>query len=287
MTDVLRPFDWQAKATEIVARLRSILEDRRFERLIIGAIVVNGITLGLETSSSVMARFGVALHLLDSILLGIFVAEIAAKMIVYGRQFWRDPWSVFDLAVISITVLPTTDNLSILRALRILRAMRLVSAIPSLRRVVTSLLSAIPSMGSIIMLLLLINYIFSVMSTKLFGADFEKYFGTLGESFFTFFQIMTLEGWANEVVRPVMEKYPWAWVLFVPYIALTSFMVLNLFIGIVVDAMQQQNLKTREAVIEVTESEYSQRMSQIGALRAELRLVKGAEHLPPLPGKSA
>lgn len=273
----------QGLAADLVGWLRAILEDKRFERLIIAAIILNGITLGLETSSTVMARAGTALHVVDTLLLALFVTELAAKLIVYGRQFWRDPWSVFDLAVISITLLPATGNLSILRALRILRAMRLISAIPSLRRVVTSLLSAIPSMGSIIMLLLLINYIFSVMSTKLFGADFEKHFGTLGESFFTFFQIMTLEGWANEVVRPVMEKYPWAWLMFVPYIVLTSFMVLNLFIGIVVDAMQQQNLKTREAVIEVTETEYGRLLSEIGALRAELRLVKGAEHLPPLP----
>ena len=287
MSDAPGTVDWQQIAGKFVGRLRTILDNKRFERIIIAAIVINGITLGLETSSTVMAHAGPSLHVVDNILLAIFVTEIAAKMIVYRSQFWRDPWSVFDLVVISITVLPATDNLSILRALRILRAMRLISAIPSLRRVVTSLLSAIPSMGSIILLLLLINYIFSVMSTKLFGAEFGKYFGTLGESFFTFFQIMTLEGWANEVVRPVMEKYPWAWLLFVPYIVLTSFMVLNLFIGIVVDAMQQQNLKTREVVIQVTESEYSRLMSELGAIRAEMRLVKGAEHLPPLPDRQA
>lgn len=274
--------DWEATAQDLVARLRRVLEDRRFEHFIMAAIVLNAITLGFETSSTVMARAGATLHAIDNVLLTIFIIELAAKMIVHGRQFWRDPWSVFDLSVISITMLPATGNLSILRALRIMRALRLISAIPSLRRVVASLLSAIPSMGSIILLLLLINYVFSVMSTKLFGAEFEKYFGTLGDSFFTFFQIMTLEGWANEVVRPVMEKHPWAWLLFVPYIILTSFMVLNLFIGIVVDAMQQQNLSTRKAVIEVTETEFGQLMQEIGALRSELRLIKGAEQLPPL-----
>ena len=261
---------------------RAIIEDRRFERFIVGAIVINAITLGIETSSMAMQQVGGLLHLIDHALLAIFVVEILAKMAVYGRQFWRDPWSLFDLVVISITVMPASDNLSILRSLRILRAMRLVSTIPSLRRVVSSLLSAVPSMGSIILLLLLINYVFSVMTTKLFGQEFEKYFGTLGESFFTFFQIMTLEGWANEVVRPVMEKHPWAWLLFVPYIVLTSFMVLNLFIGIVVDAMQQQNTQTRQAVIEVTETDYNKLMAEIGTLRAELRMMKGGEHLPAL-----
>ena len=274
--------DWEATAQDLVACLRRVLEDRRFEHFIMAAIVLNAITLGFETSTTVMARAGATLHAIDNVLLTIFIIELAAKMIVHGRQFWRDPWSVFDLSVISITMLPATGNLSILRALRIMRALCLISAIPSLRRVVASLLSAIPSMGSIILLLLLINYVFSVMSTKLFGAEFEKYFGTLGDSFFTFFQIMTLEGWANEVVRPVMEKHPWAWLLFVPYIILTSFMVLNLFIGIVVDAMQQQNLSTRKAVIEVTETEFGQLMQEIGALRSELRLIKGAEQLPPL-----
>ena len=234
-----------------------------------------------------MQRFGSLLHAVDNMLLAVFLAELVGKMFVYGRQFWKDPWSVFDFAVISITMLPATDNLSVLRSLRIMRAMRLISAIPSLRRVVASLLAAIPSMGSIILLLLLINYVFSVMSTKLFGAEFEKYFGTLGESFFTFFQIMTLEGWANEVVRPVMEKHPWAWLLFVPYIILTSFMVLNLFIGIVVDAMQQQALQTRKAVIEVTDTDYARLMSEIGTLRAELRMMKGAEDLPPLPSRQS
>lgn len=273
---------WVQATGRNVELVRKILEDRRFERVVLTAIVINAITLGLETSKTVMDRAGSVLHAIDHVLLAIFVVELVAKMLVYGRQFWRDPWSVFDFAVVSITMLPATGNLSILRALRIVRALRLITAIPSLRRVVGSLLAAIPSMGAIILLLLLINYIFAVMTTQLFGSEFEKYFGTLGESFFTFFQIMTLEGWANEVVRPVMEKHPWAWMLFVPYIVLTSFMVLNLFIGIVVDAMQQQALKTREAVIEVTETEYAQLMREITALRSELRLVKGAEHLPPL-----
>jgi voltage-gated sodium channel len=268
---------------DYVQRLRTLIEDSRFERFVIGAIVLNAITLGLETSPWIMSHAGTILHTIDNLLLAIFVVELAAKMIVYGRHFWRDGWSVFDFAVVAITMLPATENLSVLRALRVLRTLRLISAIPSLQRVVSSLLTTIPSMGAIILLLILINYVFAVMTTKLFGSDFEKYFGTLGESFFTFFQIMTLEGWANEVVRPVMEKYSWAWLVFVPYIVLSSFMVLNLFIGIVVDAMQRQTVATQEAVIEVTESEYGRLMAEITALRAELRLMEGAARLPPLP----
>ena len=187
-----------------------------------------------------MASHGAWLVAIDRMLLAIFVVELTARMVVFGSAFWRDPWSIFDFLVVAIALLPASGDLAVLRALRILRALRLITAIPSIRRVVASLLSAIPSMGSIIALLLLINYVFAVMATKLFGADFEEKFGTLGASFFTFFQIMTLEGWSGEIVRPVMAKYPWAWIFFVPYIVLATFMVLNLFIGIIVDAIQHQ-----------------------------------------------
>ena len=260
----------------------TLIENPLFERFIIAIIVLNAITLGCETSKSIMARWGTLLHLLDELMLMIFVAELAARMFAYRWRFWRDPWAVFDFVVVGIALLPATGELSVLRALRILRALRLITAIPSIRKVVGGLLAAVPSMGSIILLLVIINYVFAVMSTKLFGADFEKYFGTLGDSFFTYFQIMTLEGWSQEIVRPVMEKYPWSWVLFVPYIILATFMVLNLFIGIVVDVLQQQNQENRERVIEVTMTEYQSLMAELGAVRQELRMLKAGHDMPPM-----
>ena len=254
------------------SRLRETLEHPNCERFIVSIIVLNAITLGLETSSSIMeSRFGAILQILDVLFLTIFVVEIFARIFANGSAFWRDPWSVFDFSVVAITLIPATGNLSILRALRIIRAMRLVSAIPSVRRVVGSLLAAIPSMGSVILLLLLVNYIFAVMGTKLFEEDFPKNFGTIGASFFTFFQIMTLEGWAEEIVRPVMDKYPWAWLVFVPYIIFVVFAVLNLFIGIIVDAMQHQSDDARDAVIEVTEGDHKELMREIRALRQEIQ----------------
>lgn len=230
---------WRTRS-EWIAGLGTVIRHPRFERFIIAAIILNAITLGLETSKTLMASHGAWLVAIDRMLLAIFVVELTARMVVFRSAFWRDPWSIFDFFVVAIALLPASGDLAVLRALRILRALRLITAIPSIRRVVASLLSAIPSMGSIIALLLLINYVFAVMATKLFDADFEEKFGTLGASFFTFFQIMTLEGWSGEIVRPVMAKYPWAWIFFVPYIVLATFMVLNLFIGIIVDAIQHQ-----------------------------------------------
>ena len=182
-----------------------------FERVILAVIILNAITLGLETSESVMAQAGTLLEVLDHIMIAIFVAELAMRMIALGRRFWTDPWCLFDFAVVAITLVPATGNLSILRALRILRAMRLISAVPSVKRVVSSLLTAIPSMSAVIFLLLLINYIFAVMTTTMFGGKFPEMFGSIGASFYTLFQVMTLEGWSGDVVRPVMKAFPWAW----------------------------------------------------------------------------
>ncbi len=262
-------------------RLATVRENARtlvtrpwFERLVLSVIVLNAITLGIETSPSIMATWGGLLHRLDEIMLWFFIGELALRMFAYGWRFWRDPWAVFDFFVVAITLLPQTGNLSVLRAMRILRALRLITAIPSVKRVVTGLLVAIPSMSSIIILVLLINYVFAVMATKMFGAEFEKNFGTIGASLFTFFQIMTLDGWGSEVVRPVMEKYPYAWAFFLPYIIFVTFAVLNLFIGIVVDAMQQQQEDTKEAVISVTQAEYQHLVAEIGALRSELKEMR-------------
>jgi len=254
--------------------LERLIRHPRFEQAILSVIIINAITLGLDTSASVTARFGGLLAVVDTIILGIFLVELLLKMAVMGTRFWRDPWCVFDFVVVAVTLVPATGNLSIFRALRILRAMRLISAVKSVRRVVGSLLSAIPSMGAVIFLLLLINYVFAVMSTKMFGGSFPEMFGTIGASFYTLFQIMTLEGWSGDVVRPVMAKYHWAWAVFVPYIVIVTFAVLNLFIGIIVDAMQHQTDEVSERIIEVTESEYHDLMREIRALRSEVQGLK-------------
>jgi len=268
------PAPYAGRLARVRENVRALVTRPWFERLVLGVIVLNAITLGIETSPSIMAEWGGLLHRLDEIMLWFFVGELALRMFAYGWRFWRDPWAVFDFFVVAITLLPQSGNLSVLRAMRILRALRLITAIPSVKRVVTGLLVAIPSMSSIIILVLLINYVFAVMATKMFGAEFEKNFGTIGASLFTFFQIMTLDGWGSEVVRPVMEKYPYAWAFFLPYIIFVTFAVLNLFIGIVVDAMQQQQDDTKEAVISVTQAEYQHLVAEISALRSELKEMR-------------
>ena len=257
-----------------IGRIQQILESSRFQNAIIVLIVLNAITLGLETSDRVMAVAGPALKAFDALVLAIFAVEVILKMIVYRTRFHRDPWNLFDLAVVTVALLPSTGGLAVLRSLRILRVLRLVSAVPSMRRIVGALLAAVPGISSIVGLLLLVFYVFSVMATKLFGDTFPQWFGNIGESAYTLFQVMTLESWSMGIVRPVMETYPLAWMYFVPFILLTSFTVLNLFIGIVVDAMQRQHAADEEAMLdsnfEEGQRERNEMMEELRAIRAEL-----------------
>lgn len=178
-----------------VDALKTLIESRRFEAAITALIIINAITLGLETSPAAVARFGPVLSFLDTAILSVFVAELVARFLVYRGAFFRDPWRVFDFLIVSVALVPAGGNFSVLRALRILRVLRLVSVVPSLRRVVSGLVRALPGMGSIVLLLGLVFYVFSVMATKLFGDAFPEKFGSLGGSAYTLFEIMTMDSW--------------------------------------------------------------------------------------------
>ena len=260
-------------------RLKSLIENRTFEWFITAIIIINAITLGLETVPFAMEHFGTLLYTMDRAILGIFVIELAAKMAVYRLSFFKDPWRIFDFIIVGIALLPTTGSLSVLRALRILRVLRLVSMVPSLRRVVGGLIAALPGMGSIVLLLGLVFYVFSVMATKLYGASFPEWFGSIPASAYSLFQIMTLESWSMGIVRPVMDVYPMAWAFFVPFIVTTSFTVLNLFIGIIVSAMQAEHEAEASADRELLQNEQEMILNEIRALRADVAAMK-AEKTP-------
>lgn len=253
---------------------KTLVESPRFESAIMLLIVVNAISLGLETSETVMASFGPLLMAVDKIILAVFVAELLAKIVVYRLDFFRNPWRIFDLVVVGIALFPATGAFSVLRALRVLRVLRLVSGVPSLRKVVGGLLGALPGMGSIMLLLLLVFYVFSVMATQLFGSRFAEWFGTVGASAYTLFQIMTLESWSMGIVRPVMEAYPWAWAFFIPFIACTTFTVLNLFIGVVVAAMQAEHDAVTAVEREAIHNEQTVMMEEMRTLRVEMQALR-------------
>ena len=217
--------------------LKAFIESAKTQNFILGVIILNAIVLGLETSDNAVKHAGDLLAVLDKIAIGIFISEITIKLIVYRIGFFKDGWNLFDFFIVSAALLPAGDGTSVLRALRIMRAFRLMSAVPSMRLVIQAMLNAIPGMASVVALLALVFYVGAVMATVLFGEQFHDWFGSIGASLYSLFQIMTLESWSMGIVRPVMEVFPYAWMFFVPFILCTSFAVLNLFIAIIVNAM--------------------------------------------------
>ncbi len=220
-------------------RLGAWVENRHVQNGIIALIVLNAITLGLETSDAIMAAQGPAIQAVEQAVLAIFVVEIALKLIAFDLRFFRSAWNVFDFLIVAIALVPASGPFAILRALRILRVLRLIGKVPRLRKLIESLLRALPSIGWVVFLLLMVFYIFAVMGTQLFGEDFPRFFGSLGSSFYTLFQIMTLESWSMSVARPILEQYPFGWIYFIAFILITTLTVLNLFIGIIVTTMQE------------------------------------------------
>ena len=259
-------------------RLHRLVTSPRFEAFIIAIIVLNAITLGLDTINNIPNWVESTLPILDRIFLIIFSVEIVLKLIAFRLQYPRDPWRLFDLAIVVIAWLPSTGAFSVLRALRILRIVRVVGMVPSLRRVVGGLVAALPGMGSIVGLLALVFYIFSVMATKLFGEAFPEWFGSIGASAYTLFQIMTLESWSMGIVRPVMETFPYAWLFFIPFIVSTTFTVLNLFIGIIVAAMQSEHDEAAAEQREALHSDQEMIIAEIRALREEVAALRKGAH---------
>lgn len=225
-----------------------LVESRAFSIAITAVIVANAITLGLETWPRAMELAGPLLLALDAAALWIFTVEIGLKLWVYRDRFARDGWNVFDFVIVAIAWLPAAGPLSVLRALRIVRVLRLISVVPQMRTVVGALFRALPGIGSILAVLILVFYVAAVMATKLFGAEFPDWFGSIGGSMYSLFQIMTLESWSMGIVRPVMQVFPWAWMFFVPFIVVTTFTVLNLFIALIVNSMQSLQQETTEAL---------------------------------------
>jgi voltage-gated sodium channel len=260
-------------------RLLQVVEGPRVQRVIIALIVINAITLGLETSPAVMAAIGPVLLTIDAAILAVFVLEIGARLAGRGFGFFRDPWSVFDFLIVAIALLPASGPFAVLRALRILRVLRLFSMVPSMRKVVGGLLSAMPGIASIALIMLILFYVAAVVATNLFGDAFADWFGSIGRSMYTLFQIMTLESWSMGIVRPVMEAYPYAWAFFIPFILVATFTMLNLFIGVIVSAIQGQEAElhahTEATVEQAAEGVRSATHADVESLRAEIRDLRG------------
>ena len=237
MTISLEPSSEGTVTLGLKHRIEAFWALKSVQNVVIALILINAVLLGMETSPRIMASWGKLITTLDHAILTVFVVEIASLLFARGWRFFKDPWSVFDFVVVGIALIPASGPFAVLRSLRVLRVLRLISKIPSIRKVVGALLGALPGMASVFALVMILFYVNAVIASKLFGQDFPELFGNLGLTFFTLFQVMTLEAWAGGVARPVMEIYPYAWIFFILFILTATFTVLNLFVAVIVNSL--------------------------------------------------
>ncbi|HMO06727.1 MAG TPA: ion transporter [Paracoccaceae bacterium] len=254
--------------------IQRIVDDNRFHRFIISVILVNAAILGLLTFD-ISPSLRNLLEVIDNVCLVIFCAEIIMKLVALGPRFFRDGWNVFDFVVVGIALLPATGPLAVLRTLRVLRLLRLVTAVPSMKRVVNGMFVALPGGASVAAVLLILYYVAAIIADSLFREGMPQYFGDMGTTFFTLFQLMTIEGW-NGIAIEVMEVYPRSWIFFVTFIIFTAFTTLNLLFGIIVDAME--TAKEEEVRQEMAEQgvavDDSSSQLRIALIEEEVRAIR-------------
>jgi voltage-gated sodium channel len=252
------------------------VESKMVQGGIVILILLNAVVLGLETSPSIMAKWGGLLIAIDHVCLWVFVVEILLKLAAYRGAFWKSGWNVFDILVVAVAITPGAGPWAVLRSLRVLRVLRLLTVIPSLRKVVAAFLHSIPGLAGVVAVMAIFFYTAGVLATRLFGADFPEWFGSLGKSLYTLFQVMTLESWSMGIVRPVMESHPFAWAFFVPFIIIATFTILNLFIGIIVSTMQELSMLPEKTHSEPELEELLERMeADLKVLRSTVDRLRG------------
>lgn len=284
----------QPAQTETPANgLVGLVESRWFVNLVTALIITNAVVLGILTYRTLPENILAPLTQLDTIITYVFAFEILLKLLAFRLGFFRSGWNWFDFIVVGISLVPGGESLSVLRALRVLRVLRLLHVVPMMKRITEALLKALPGMGAILAVLALITYVGAVMATNMFGQteteEVLELFGDLPRSAFTLFQVMTMDGWRFEVVQKVIDDgNPYAWVFFLTFIFLASFAVLNLFIALIVEALQLEQEAMQEEQIgkleEEAEEAHTEREIILKALediRAELAELRADRSRDP------
>ena len=254
--------------------IKNLVDSKRFKNFIIVIIILNGITMGFETSKDIMHSYGFFIDIFDKTVITIFTIEILLRIYAHRVSFFKDSWSLFDFSIVVISLIPSSGGFEIFRILRVIRLFRLITVVPQMRKIVLALVSVIPGMVSIAALLILFFYIFAIMATNLYSESFPQWFGTLGETFYTLFQIMTLESWSMGIVRPIMEVHPYAWTFFIPFIFMVTFIMINLIVAIVVDAMAEINKDTDNTIVSELHTHESSTSIELKKLQHQIKELK-------------
>nr|WP_245746063.1 ion transporter [Evansella caseinilytica] len=252
-------------------KLFAVVEHRYFTRTIISLILFNAVVVGLETHEGLYSKYKDVFYKIDLALLWIFTVEIIIRILAAPRLqgFFKNSWNWFDIIIVSAGHLFIGAHfVTVLRILRVLRVFRAISVIPSLRKLVDALLLTIPSLGNIMLLMSIIFYIFGVTGTMLFREVAPEYFGSLQLSLLTLFQVVTLESWASQVMRPIFDVHPWSWIYFVAFVLVGTFVIFNLFIGVIVNNVEKSEATDKNDEETATHREVVELRKQVQELKA-------------------
>ena len=252
--------------------LRKFVENKWFQFGVLGVICLNALVFGVQTSPWARNLCGKWLNGIDNLCIAVFTVELVLKIVVYNRRFCKDPWNIFDFVVVAVSFVPDCSMFSSVRLFRILRIFKLISGIRHMRIILGAMVKSVKGIMWTGLLLVLIYYVYGIVGTYLFGATFEDWFGSLGKSVYSLFQIMTLESWSMGIARPVIKVYPYAWIYFVSYILLASFLVMNVVVGIVLNSITEcyQTEEDPDAKRHLLKEELAKLKEQIAAVEAAL-----------------
>ncbi len=259
------------------------VEDKRFERFIIALILFNAVVVGLETNHDLSAQAHHWLVQINHVILGLFTLEVMIKLLALAPNSWRyfkDGWNLFDFTIVALSYIPATGPLATLaRLLRVLRVLRLISALPELRLIVSTLVRSLPGMANVVLLMGILFYIYAVAGFHLFHQADPVHWGSLGSALLTLFQIVTLEAWAD-LMKSMMAVYPSAWIYFVSFVVIGTFVVINLFIAVVINNLHNARIEPHEQDVHLPANKV-QLLKELDDTHAALqRLKQRLEKLP-------
>lgn len=253
-------------------KIARFIKSKLFYNAILCIIVLNAVVIGLQTIESINSRYEYVLNKINMVCLTVFIIEFLLRVYIYRTRFFLKRWDVFDLFVVLISLLPESYVISTFRFLRVIRVLRLISVIPKIQLITQVLLRTLSSIVSVGILLMIVYYVYAVITTTLYGKDFPQWFGTIGESYYTLFQIMTFESWSMGIVRPVMEIHPYSWTVFISFLIIATYIVLNIVIGIIVDCIGE--IKNSDCECDSNERNYQSLSAQLTQLENELKEIK-------------
>lgn len=269
----------------IKTKLNNLKNNKIFELTVVAVIIISALEIGAKTFALPDSAISVT-HVLDIFITLFFLFEIAVRFIADDdkKNFFKKGWNIFDTLVVAISLIPINDSEMALlaRLVRVFRVLRMVSVVPELRVLINSLVKALPQLGYVVLLMFIIFYIYAAVGSFIFKDINPTLWGDIAISMLTLFRIMTFEDW-TDIQYETMEVYPMSWIFYLTFIFFTAFAFLNMVIGIVVNVMEDEHAKMRQANEEaeaaLLEEQLEEQVEEQIAEQVEVRVEEKVEEL--------